>query len=108
MVKEISQTDISKLQTSSKKSVVFFYTPLCGTCKLASQMLKITDEALGAESIELFECNLNLHPEMAVQWEIESVPCLLFISGGKVREKLYSFRSVDYIFEKLQVFFTVK
>ncbi|WP_257349731.1 thioredoxin family protein [Pseudalkalibacillus decolorationis] len=84
--------------------MLFIYTPLCGTCKLANQMLHVADEALSDRSPnEIYECNINIYPRFAEKWKIESVPCLLFIKNGKVQERLYSFQSVDRIYQKLQL-----
>ncbi|NSL52949.1 thioredoxin family protein [Calidifontibacillus erzurumensis] len=75
---------------------VYFYTPLCGTCQLATKMLKVVGEAL---DVNIFSCNLNFIPEKARQYEIESVPCLTIWRDGTIIEKIYAFHSVQHLYE---------
>ena len=38
---------------------------------------------------------------LAVDYEIESVPCLLIQKDGIVQHKIYAFQSVPYLLEKI-------
>jgi thiol-disulfide isomerase/thioredoxin len=77
--------------------ILFVYTPLCGTCKVAFRMLEVVEHML--PDLPLFACNLNLMPEIAREWKIESVPCLVVLKRGVVREKRYAMRSVESLYE---------
>lgn len=92
---------IAFLETQSS-GIVYFYTPLCGTCQVASKMLRVIQELVE------YECgmmNLNFYPELAINLEVESVPCLLLIKEGKVAEKLYAFHSVPFLIDKINTLF---
>ena len=39
--------------------------------------------------------------ELAEQWTVESVPCLVFIEEGAVVNKLYAFQSVPYLVDQI-------
>lgn len=75
---------------------VMLYTPLCGTCKLALRMLEIVKAA--DPSLPLYRCNLNLSPQLAERWRIESVPCLAYVRGGEETDKLYRMSSVGDLY----------
>lgn len=71
---------------------VYFYTPLCGTCKLANEFLLITEHL--DQIPEIRKMDLNYANQTAMNWQIESVPCLVSLDKGEVQEKLYAFKSV--------------
>ncbi|MDQ0190091.1 thioredoxin family protein [Alicyclobacillus cycloheptanicus] len=80
--------------------VVFFHTPLCGTCKVGRKMLDVALAAL--PDIPAFACNLNAMPHYAQEWQIESIPCLVVVERLKVVEKIYAFQSAGHLFRVLQ------
>ncbi|KAA9019991.1 thioredoxin family protein [Niallia endozanthoxylica] len=83
--------------------LVYLYTPLCGTCQVAGKMLAVTEEIL--PDITIGKINVNYMPQLAVKWEIESVPCLVFLDKGSIADKLYAFQSVPYLVERIKTFF---
>lgn len=99
-MEEVTIKELEKLIKPAGKTIVFLYTPMCGTCKLATRMLTIVEEAIPA--ITISKVDLNFAPEFAKHWGIESVPCLLIFINGKLKEKIYAFHSVDYLFEQLK------
>jgi thiol-disulfide isomerase/thioredoxin len=76
--------------------ILYLYTPFCGTCQLAKKMLSVVEELLPALAIHA--ANLNFLPKQAIEWGIESVPCLLIFENGTVTHKKYAFHSVEYIY----------
>lgn len=80
------------------KSAIYVYTPICGTCKVASKMIQIIRELRPNVPIE--EYNLNVHKNLAEKFLIESVPCLLIFEGNQLFEKIYTFNSVPFLLEK--------
>lgn len=81
------------------KSAIYVFTPMCGTCKVASKMIQILQELRPNVSIE--EYNLNFHKSLAEKYLIESVPCLLIFEENQLQEKIYTFNSVPYLLEKI-------
>ncbi|WP_408007553.1 thioredoxin family protein [Pseudalkalibacillus sp. A8] len=89
-----------------ERTVIYFYTPLCGTCKLANQMLEVALAVFPVqEKPDILFGNINQMPAAAKQLKIQSVPCLAFLDDGKVVKKLYSFRSVDHIYHLIKKFY---
>lgn len=86
-------------EEEQKKEPVFLYlyTPLCGTCMVASKMLTII-EAMKPE-MKIGKMDLNYSKELAIKYEVESVPCLLIVEEQELKEKVYRFESVPHLLE---------
>lgn len=90
----------NELNIGNGYTVVYFYTPFCGTCAEAKKMLNITLDAL-PEKIPAFSCDLNLAPDLARKWKIASVPCLLLFHAGEIEDRAYAFHSTSFLFDFL-------
>lgn len=64
---------------------LFFYTPLCGTCKIGERMLEVVQTTL--PEVFIYKVNINEYTKTAHQWKIESVPCLVILKKGKLVKK---------------------
>ena len=90
-------------ETHSQKANVaayYLYAPMCGTCQVASKMMDVVEELL--PSVEIGQANLNYVEHIAVEQQIESVPCLLISENGQISEKIYAFQSVPYLYNRLR------
>ncbi|MGL5295445.1 MAG: thioredoxin family protein [Culicoidibacterales bacterium] len=67
---------------------LYFYTPLCGTCQLAKQMIEIVEQTYQYQFIAV---NANHYPNFAQRLKITQVPCILSM---QTRAKLYTFANV--------------
>ncbi|MCQ6275620.1 thioredoxin family protein [Bacillus sp. V3B] len=79
---------------------IYLYTPFCGTCQVSGKMLTIVEELL--PNITVGRINLNYMRDLAEEWAVESVPCLVFLDNGRITDKLYAFQSVPYLVEKIK------
>lgn len=77
---------------------LYIYTPMCGTCQVASKMLHVTEQLVTSPIAQL---NANFAPKLMVSEQIESVPCLLVRKNGVTYDKIYAFHSVPYLVETL-------
>ncbi len=85
---------------SGNKGAFYLYTPLCGTCQLAGKMLDIVQKAM--PEFLMGKADLNFLPEIAETFQVESVPCLLIFENKQIKEKVYAFQNVSYLYEKLK------
>ncbi len=97
----IEVTD-EKILTNEKTSFLYIYTPFCGTCQLAGKMLNAIE--LMDENQTFYAMNASLFPNYMQEHKIESVPCLAIIVEGSIREKIYAFRSVPYLLDKIHAY----
>ena len=85
---------------SGNKGAFYLYTPMCGTCQVAGKMLEVIHEVL--PDFPVGKADLNYNPDLADEFFIESVPCLLIYNNGEIQDKIYAFQSVPYLYEKLK------
>lgn len=85
---------------SGDKTAFYLYTPMCGTCAVASKMMNIIEQLL--PEVKIGKANINFLEQIAFDFQIESVPCLLVSDGGKVINKIYAFQSVPFLYELLK------
>ena len=94
---ELTKNDIMKIIDQQETTILYFYTPLCGTCQVAGKMLSVVEQMF--PELSFGKADLNYVPEMAELFAIESVPCLIILKEGNVQEKIYAFKSVPYLHE---------
>jgi len=99
---EMNRTNLADFLEGEGIGLLYFYTPLCGTCQVASKMLQIVEELV---EVKMGKMNLNFYPDLAKNFAIESVPSLLIIRNGEVQETIYAFHSVPYLLEKIKDYF---
>ena len=88
-------------QINNQDLVAFYlYTPMCGTCAVATKMLDVIESLL--PDLPIGKANINFHQQFALENQIESVPCLLIWRKDQRIEKLYAFQSVPHLYEKLK------
>ncbi|MBM7586184.1 thiol-disulfide isomerase/thioredoxin [Bacillus pakistanensis] len=93
---------LEEIQNGIKQERVFalyLYTPMCGTCQLAGKMLSIVEKTM--PQIKFARSDLNFVPQLAEEFSVESVPCLLLFKKNELQDKLYAFHSVPFLYEKL-------
>jgi thiol-disulfide isomerase/thioredoxin len=99
---EIQEKELlNRLTIEHEKEAIFFYTGLCGTCRLGERMLEIIDTM--NNHIPIHKVNINYAPKLRDSWRIASVPCLVILQNGKPEQYVYAMRSVDYLYEILKV-----
>ncbi|WP_134701466.1 thioredoxin family protein [Ammoniphilus sp. YIM 78166] len=98
MIQELSITEWEKGSFESL-TYLYLYTPLCGTCKVGEKMLEVVMEML--PDVPLYKMNINLVPQLAEEWRIESVPCLISMQDKTPIHKVYAMRSVVDLYKVL-------
>lgn len=94
-MKVITGEDVKQLDDC----FIFIYSRFCGTCHVARSFL---DKIENTHQQEVFyEMNASLSPDFLQRFKIESVPCLLIMKDGIVKEKVYTFYSVWNIYHYL-------
>ncbi|QPC47405.1 thioredoxin family protein [Mangrovibacillus cuniculi] len=98
----LQEWELSEFQENveGKKTFAYYlYTPMCGTCQVASKMLEVAKEL--TPDFIIGKSDLNFVPLLANRYEVESVPCLIIFEDGYPIDKIYAFRSVPDLLEKL-------
>ncbi|MGN1400140.1 MAG: thioredoxin family protein [Bacillus sp. (in: firmicutes)] len=92
--------DLQEAIDKRESFCLYLYTPMCGTCQVASRMLEIVEEVFGRLTIN--KTDINYVQELAHRYEIESVPCLMIFHKGEHIQKIYAFQSVPYLAEQIK------
>lgn len=93
-MQELSRQQLNQQLTVGEHSfALYLYTPLCGTCKIAGQMLDIV--TMMESDLPIYQMNINYIPDLSLEWKIQSVPCLLIVHNGQAKETLYRMESVE-------------
>lgn len=82
------------------RDALMFYSPFCGTCKVALRMLEVVDAA--GVPTALYKMNINYAGKLRDAWQIASVPCLVVLEDGQPVRKEYAMRSVAHLFTSLK------
>lgn len=99
-VKEWTRQEWENQSQNTVVAAYYLYAPMCGTCQVASKMLEVVEELL--PNIQMGQANLNYVEDLAIDHEIESVPCLLITENGEISQKIYAFQSVPYLYDQLK------
>jgi thioredoxin 1 len=68
---------------STMPVIVDFWAPWCGPCRIVAPTLdKLAKEYAG--KLLVTKVNTDENPEWAMHYQVQGIPTMLFVSGGKV------------------------
>lgn len=84
---DLSKTQAEIIPTSEKPTMVEFWAPWCSPCKMVEPIIeRLSNEYAG--KIRLIKVNIEENQELANNFGIKSIPTILFMAGGKVKEQV--------------------
>ena len=95
MIKHINKEEFDKEVLTSKEVVlVDFYADWCGPCRMLAPILE------EIENVNIYKINVDDEQELAMQYGIMSIPCLIAFKEGKEYKRSVGFTDKETI-EKL-------
>lgn len=95
------QNFTQEVLASSVPVLVHFRAPWCGICKLISPVLT-QFQTEWPVPVKLFDVNADENFKLANQYQLSTLPTLLYIEGGKIVHRLEGFASRDDFRSKLE------
>lgn len=80
--------------------VVDFWASWCGPCMMLAPILQTLSEEL--PTIKFCKVNVDDERELAMEFQIESIPTLLCIKDRKVVKRLVGYRDADALKKELE------
>ena len=91
----------SEVLKSDKPVVVDFWASWCGPCQMLHPI--IDEIAQKVDKIKVCKININDEPELTEQYDVMSIPTLLFMKEGKIVQRTQGFQSKAEILKMMQL-----
>jgi thioredoxin 1 len=94
---DVTQTDFQQEVLGAGEPVlVDFWAPWCGPCKMLSPVVeKVASNHAGrAKFVKL---NTDENPQLAGEYQVSGIPCLILFKGGKAVDRIVGYVSEQTI-----------
>lgn len=83
--------------------MVDFWAEWCGPCKKIAPVLEDMAVELG-DQIQITKLNTDEHPDIAMRYNVMSIPTLLLFQGGEVQKRIVGAKGKSALLEELDEF----
>lgn len=100
MSKYIELTSANFAEAKSGVALVDFWAPWCGPCRMLAPVI----DELAAEfdgKAKICKVNTDEEQDLAVEYGVRSIPTMIFLKDGEVKDTLVGAQSKQVIVDKL-------
>ena len=91
MVKKINSQEFAEEAMKAPAAVVDFNATWCGPCRMLAPVLEdISDKYEG--KVSFYSVDVDESPALAMQFRVNSVPCLVLLKNGQFADQSIGFR----------------
>ena len=101
MVKKINAEQFDTQARKSAVAVVDFSATWCGPCRMLAPVLEGVSEKL-KDQVDFYNVDVDDAPELAGEYKINSVPCLVLLKNGELVDQSLGFKPEPMIVEWIQ------
>ena len=91
MVKKINSQEFAEEAMKAPVAVVDFNATWCGPCRMLAPVLEEISEKYAGKA-SFYSVDVDESPELAAQYRVSSVPCLVLIKNGAFADQSVGFR----------------
>ena len=100
----LSTTTFDETVAASEKPVIVdFWAEWCGPCKVIAPILGELASELD-DRVTVAKVNVDDNPELAMRYNVMSIPTLLVFSGGEVHKRLVGAKGKSQLLQELDEF----
>jgi thioredoxin 1 len=99
MALEITDGNITETLNSNKITLVDFWAPWCGPCRMLGPIIE--DLAKDNTDVTIGKVNVDENSESAVKYSIRGIPTMVFFKDGKEVDKIVGIKSKAELQAKL-------
>jgi thioredoxin 1 len=97
LVKHAGDSDFeTQVLKADKPALVDFWAPWCGPCRAIGPVLEELAKTYEGK-VNVVKVNVDEHPGIAQKYSVRSIPTLLFVKEGQVKETMIGLRSREQL-----------
>ena len=91
MVKKIDAEQFANEAKKSAVAVVDFSATWCGPCRMLAPVVEAVSEEYAGQ-VDFYNVDVDDCPELAMQYKVQSVPCLVMMKNGEFVDQSIGFK----------------
>ena len=91
MVKKVSTQEFENEAMHDAAAVVDFSATWCGPCRMLAPVLEDVSGKF-AGKVNFYNVDVDESPELAMKYRVNSVPCLVLLKNGELKDQSVGFR----------------